>query len=167
MPADIRYQIERVIKTTLDDYWQAHSSPFEDGRTDRSQEAPLAEEHFPRHLDRVLCEMEERATHITGESQRSNTLAHESVAVNYQDGEKRTQCDSHLDQVSSVLGRLEKLQIQLEAFAVQQSPADLSVSALLAADGNLRADGREKSELVLQSVDHFLNGAFNLVRAVM
>lgn len=157
MPADIRCQIECVIKSTLDDYWQTHGSPFEDSRTHRSQEAPLAEEHNLKHLDRVLCELEDRASRILRESQGSNALDFKTVAVNCQDGEKRTQFDSHLGQVSAVLGQLEKLQI---------SPA-LGVSGPLAADGILRADDREKSELFLQSVDHFLNGAFNLVRTVM
>lgn len=87
--------------------------------------------------------------------------------MDYRDREKRTQFDSLFDQVSASLGRLEKLHIKLEACPLLQTPPTLSVSAPLSEDSSLRKDDLEKSELFLQSVDHFLNSTLNLVRTMM
>lgn len=126
----------------------------------------MVEGYNLKHLNRVLCDLENRASRIAREGHQSSALKHGPVAMDQQDTEKQTQFDSHLDQVSAVLGRLEKLNIRLETCVLQTSPA-FSVSAPLAEDGGLRKDDLEKSELLLQSVDHFLNSTFNLVRTMM
>lgn len=168
MPADIQCQIEHVIRSTLDDYSQAHGSPSGDSSTNRSHEASIVEEqHNLKHLNRVLCDLENRASRIVGEGHPFNALEHGPVAVDYRDREKRTQFDSLFDQVSASLGRLEKLHIRLEACPLLQIPPTLSVSAPLSEDDSLRKDDLEKSELFLQSVDHFLISTFNLVRTMM
>lgn len=167
MPTDIQLQIERVIKSTLDDFWQTHDSPSPDSNINRSHEAPRFEGRNLEHLDRVLSDLENRASSIVREGPRFNAVNHGPVAMDDQDRQKRTQLDSHLDQVSAMLGRLEKLHIRFEARALLQSPPGISVLGPSAEDGSLSVVNLEQSELFLQSVDRFLNSTFHLVRTVM
>lgn len=171
MPADIQFHIERVIKSTLDDHWRVHGCPPQDSGNKQSHEAQAVEEHNLEHnlehLDRILRDLEDRASRKVGEGHCVNAVEHGPVAVNHEDREKRAQFDSRLNQVSVVLGRLEQLHIRFEACSLLRDPAAPSVSAPSAEDGSLRVHILEKPELFLQSVDHFLNGLFSIVRTVM
>jgi hypothetical protein len=159
--------MEHVIKSTLDDYWQTNRSLLHDGGTKASQEGPVAEEHNVKHLDRLLRDLEGRASRIAGGVHRVDILEHGPVEIDHKDREKRTQFDRHLNQVSSVLGRVEQLHNRLEACALLRDPADPSASMRLSENVGLGTNNSETPELFLQSVDNFLDSAFKVVRTVM
>jgi len=167
MPADIRFQMEHVIKLTLDDYWQTNRSLLHDGGTGTSREVPVVEEHNVEHLDRLLRDLEGRASRIAGGVYRVGNLEHGPVEMDHEDKEKRTQFDRHLNQVSSVLGRVEQLHNRLETCALLRNPADPSASMRLSENVGLGTNNSETPDLFLQSVDHFLDSAFKVVRTLM
>ncbi|KAK2604223.1 hypothetical protein N8I77_007170 [Diaporthe amygdali] len=163
IPADIQCQMERVIKSTLDDHGQAHRSPPRDGGTKMSIEASVVEEHYIEHLGRALRDVEDRASNVIREGHCANAIEHGPVAVNHEDREKRVHFDSYFDQVSAILCRLEQLHTRFEACALQRTTPASSVSTLSAKDGGLSENVLEKPELLLQSVDQVLNGLFSLI----
>lgn len=145
MPVDIKRQIEHVIQSTLDNYLQAHGSPYPDvGGAQRSQGVSAVESHSLENLDSLLRDLEGRASCIVAEGHRVNALKHGPMALNHKD--ERTQFDSGFN---------------------PPTPAVPNFSVLSGRQEGFRIDDLELTEALLQSVGNFCNSLHRLVRTVM
>lgn len=153
--------MERVIKSTLDDYWQAQTSVYPDSGIERSREVSVVEEHKVEHFDRLLRDLEDTTSRIVGEGHR------DPVDMYHQDAEKRKQLNDQLDRISAVLERLEQWHIRFEACTpLRDQPVPSSPVSFIEDDG-IRMNNLERTEYIFQTADDPLNGGFSVVGTAM